>query len=219
MVFKSRLAKGLGQSIHVNGWAKRFLFTQDTLRLPVEKLSGGEKSRLLIAKLMLKKADILLLDEPTNDLDIQTLELLEESLKDFPGSCVIISHDRYFLNQVCDYYLALADKPEGQVYHTLSDWEQNQKKSPPKIVKEEKEKPPVIKPRLSSKELKELRTVEEEICKNEAKIKVIEQKIADLESTAPLALRQELYQELGLLHQSIETLFSRWEELDNKKRV
>jgi ATP-binding cassette subfamily F protein uup len=209
----------LGQSIHVNGWAKRFLFTQDTLRLPVEKLSGGEKSRLLIAKLMLKKADILLLDEPTNDLDIQTLELLEESLKDFPGSCVIISHDRYFLNQVCDYYLALADKPEGQVYHTLSDWEQNQKKSPPKIVKEEKEKPPVIKPRLSSKELKELRTVEEEICKNEAKIKVIEQKIADLESTASLALRQELYQELGLLHQSIETLFSRWEELDNKKRV
>ncbi|MDB6080805.1 MAG: tylosin resistance protein, partial [Chlamydiia bacterium] len=87
-----------GQSIHVNGWARKFLFAPDRLTLPVSYLSGGERARILIARLMLEPADILFLDEPTNDLDIATLEVIEESLKEFPGAVVLISHDRCLMD-------------------------------------------------------------------------------------------------------------------------
>lgn len=207
-----------GQSIHVNGWAKRFLFTQDTLRLPVEKLSGGEKSRLLIAKLMLKKADILLLDEPTNDLDIQTLEMLEDSLLEFKGSCLIISHDRYFLNQVCDYYLALSVKPEGEIFFDFESWENQEKDKIKKDVKPNKEKPQKLAPKLSSKELKELKTIQDQITDLEKKSADLEKKIENLSSSTPLEERQKHYQDLGNIHQQIEYLFTRWEELDQKQR-
>ncbi len=75
----------LGRPIHVNGWAKRFLFREEQLVQPVASLSGGERARLHLARLMLEPADVLLLDEPTNDLDIPTLDVLEESLLEFPG--------------------------------------------------------------------------------------------------------------------------------------
>lgn len=104
-----------GQSIHVNGWAKRFLFRPDQLETPIGKLSGGEQARILIARLMLQPADILLLDEPTNDLDIPSLEILEESLIDFPGSIVLVTHDRYLLDQVTNRILGLDG--EGGVYN------------------------------------------------------------------------------------------------------
>ncbi len=81
-------------------WAARFLFTSDQLNQPVGRLSGGERARVLIANLMLEPADVLLLDEPTNDLDIPTLEILEESLLEFPGALVLVTHDRYLLDRV-----------------------------------------------------------------------------------------------------------------------
>jgi ATP-binding cassette subfamily F protein uup len=84
----------------VASWAARFLFTGEQLNQPVRNLSGGERARVLIAKLMLEPADVLLLDEPTNDLDIPTLEILEENLLDFPGALVLVTHDRYLLNRV-----------------------------------------------------------------------------------------------------------------------
>jgi ATP-binding cassette subfamily F protein uup len=86
--------------VHVASWAARFLFTGEQLNQPVRNLSGGERARVLIAKLMLEPADVLLLDEPTNDLDIPTLEILEENLLDFPGALVLVTHDRYLLNRV-----------------------------------------------------------------------------------------------------------------------
>ena len=86
--------------IHVASWAAKFLFTGEQLNQPVERLSGGERARVLIAQLMLQPADILLLDEPTNDLDIPTLEILEESLLEFRGSLVLVTHDRYMLDRV-----------------------------------------------------------------------------------------------------------------------
>ena len=85
--------------IHVASWAARFLFTGDQLNQPVGRLSGGERARVLIAKLMLEPADLLLLDEPTNDLDIPTLEILEESLLEFRGALVLVTHDRYMLDR------------------------------------------------------------------------------------------------------------------------
>src|SRR5262249_443024 len=87
-----------GRPIHVAAWAKRFLVTAEQLEMPVAGLSGGERARVLIARLMLRSADLLLLDEPTNDLDIPTLELLEENLLDFPGALVLVTHDRYMLD-------------------------------------------------------------------------------------------------------------------------
>ena len=86
--------------IHVASWAAKFLFTGEQLNQPVERLSGGERARVLIAQLMLQPADVLLLDEPTNDLDIPTLEILEESLLEFRGSLVLVTHDRYMLDRV-----------------------------------------------------------------------------------------------------------------------
>ena len=89
-----------GQMIHVNGWCKRFLFSPEVLDMPLAQLSGGEKARISIAHLMLQPADLLLLDEPTNDLDIPTLETLEESLIDFPGAVVLITHDRCMMDRI-----------------------------------------------------------------------------------------------------------------------
>src|SRR5438270_3260377 len=93
--------------IHVASWAAKFLFTSEQLSQPVERLSGGERARVLIAQLMLQPADVLLLDEPTNDLDIPTLEILEESLLEFRGSLVLVTHDRYLLDRVSTVVLGL----------------------------------------------------------------------------------------------------------------
>ena len=113
-----------GQLIHVNGWAKKFLFSPDRLSLQVSCLSGGERARILIAKLMLEPADILFLDEPTNDLDIPTLEVIEESLTEFAGAVVLISHDRCLMDRVCTQILGLGKENEQQFFADYSQWEQ-----------------------------------------------------------------------------------------------
>jgi ATP-binding cassette subfamily F protein uup len=108
--------------IHVAGWAARFLFTGEQLSQPVGRLSGGERARVLIAQLMLQPADILLLDEPTNDLDIPTLEILEESLIDF-GSLVLVTHDRYMLDRVSSIVLGLNGKGGADTFADYAQWE------------------------------------------------------------------------------------------------
>jgi len=101
-----------GARVHVRGYLERFLFTAEQADLQVGKLSGGEQSRLLLAALMLRPAQVLVLDEPTNDLDLATLVVLEESLTDFPGAVLLVSHDRYFLDQVATTILAFVDEDE-----------------------------------------------------------------------------------------------------------
>ncbi len=103
-----------GGTVHVASWAARFLFTGEQLNQPVRNLSGGERARVLIAKLMLEPADVLLLDEPTNDLDIPTLEILEENLLEFPGALVLVTHDRYLLNRVASTVLGLDGKGQDR---------------------------------------------------------------------------------------------------------
>src|SRR5207253_1538133 len=109
--------------IHVAAWAARFLFTGEQLNQPVERLSGGERARVLIAQLMLQPADVLLLDEPTNDLDIPTLEILEESLLEFRGSLVLVTHDRYMLDRVSTIVLGLDGQGGAERFADYSQWE------------------------------------------------------------------------------------------------
>lgn len=109
--------------IHVAGWASRFLFTSEQLNQPVSRLSGGERARVLIAQLMLQPADVLLLDEPTNDLDIPTLEILEESLLEFAGALVLVTHDRYMLDRVSSVVLGLDGEGSSGVFADYSQWE------------------------------------------------------------------------------------------------
>ncbi len=112
-----------GRSVHVAGWAKRFLFRSEQLETPVGQLSGGEQARALIASLMLEPADVLFLDEPTNDLDIPTLEVLEESLLEFPGALVLVTHDRYLLDRVSTRILALDGRGGVVPYADYTQWE------------------------------------------------------------------------------------------------
>ena len=109
--------------IHVASWASRFLFSNEQLNQPVGRLSGGERARVLIAKLMLDPADLLLLDEPTNDLDIPTLEILEESLLEFRGALVLVTHDRYLLDRVSTTVLGLDGQGRAEAFADYSQWE------------------------------------------------------------------------------------------------
>ena len=109
--------------IHVAAWAARFLFSSEQLNQPVGRLSGGERARVLIARLMLEPADLLLLDEPTNDLDIPTLEILEENLLDFAGALVLVTHDRYLLDRVATVVLGLDGKGGVERFADYSQWE------------------------------------------------------------------------------------------------
>src|SRR5437867_4317156 len=109
--------------IHVASWAERFLFSSENLNQRVGRLSGGERARVLIAQLMLQPADVLLLDEPTNDLDIPTLEILEESLLEYPGAMVLVTHDRFMLDRVSTVVLGLDGLGSAQRFADYSQWE------------------------------------------------------------------------------------------------
>ena len=109
--------------IHVVGWAERFLFSKEQLDVPLSRLSGGEQARVLIARLMLRPADLLLLDEPTNDLDIGSLEVLETSMMEFSGALVLVTHDRYLLDRVSRQILSLDGKGHAHYFADLAQWE------------------------------------------------------------------------------------------------
>jgi len=197
-----------GQQIHVNGWAKRFLFPPDRLNIPIRCLSGGERARILVAKLMLEPADVLFLDEPTNDLDIPTLELIEESLSTFAGAVVLISHDRCLMDRICNKVVVLGEG-EHHFYASYSQWESNKKpaeKEKPIVKKEEA--PKVTSPKMSYKEKRELEMMEQTIQEAEAEIQRLEQLEGNL----------EIYQQLGKAHEYLEGLYARWQFLLDKSK-
>ena len=112
-----------GRPIHIASWAKRFLFRFEQLGMPIGQLSGGERARVHIARLMLEPADLMLLDEPTNDLDIPTLEVLEESLLEFTGAIVLVTHDRFLLDRVTTSLLALDGRGGVEAFADLAQWQ------------------------------------------------------------------------------------------------
>lgn len=198
-----------GEHIHVNGWAKKFLFRPERLTLPVRFLSGGERARVLLAKLMLEPADILFLDEPTNDLDIPTLEIIEESLQQFAGAVVLISHDRCLVDRVSTQILGLESPQETALYADYAQWEKarqpKQKELPKTVVKQ----PKLPQKKLSYMEQKELASMEEHIM-------ALEQRVHHLELEVTNTTSIELYESLASAQKTLEHAFTRWQELLDK---
>lgn len=209
-----------GTQIHVNGWCKRFLFSPDILEMPIGKLSGGERARIAIAHLMLEPADILLLDEPTNDLDIQTLETLEESLLEFPGALVLITHDRCMIDRICNSVLYLGGPGKSETFADYAQWEASFQKTVP--VKEEKKIPTPTtstqtKSKLSYQEKKELDGIERKITKLEEEVQSLNQLLSEKEVAENPKRLSEVCKAIGIVEVQIEQQYLRWEELEKKK--
>jgi ATP-binding cassette subfamily F protein uup len=208
-----------GRSIHVVSWAKRFLFMPDQLDMPVKKLSGGEKARILIANLMRTPCDVLLLDEPTNDLDILSLEVLEDSIRQFPGAVVIVSHDRYLMDKVCHRIVYLEPGLETKIYQDFSQiLSAKQKKTvklPPKPDKPKKSKSA---PKLFSyKDKYELDQMEENILAAEEKVQELSGLITEPEIIKNAVKMGEYCRELKKAQEEVQALYDRWEYLEEKK--
>ncbi len=202
--------------IHVAGWAKRFLFREDQLDMPVSKLSGGERARVAIAKLMLTAADVILLDEPTNDLDIPTLEALEESLIEFPGAVVLVSHDRYLLDQVSTVVVGL-DGGSGGVFADYSQWEGSRREAPERVasVKEPRIASAVSAPRkLSYLEQREWDAMEARILEGEAESAHWHRQLESPSGNGQHLA--EAYEKLQIAQHKVAKLYERWAELEGK---
>lgn len=215
-----------GRSIHVVSWAKRFLFRPDQLETPVSELSGGEQARILIAGLMRQTADILLLDEPTNDLDIGSLDVLEESLMEFSGAVVLVSHDRFLLDRVCDRILGF-DGNGGALY--FADYEQWLKHVQPEKEKdgnsgsekkqegEGKKGGRQKKGKLSYLDQREFDQMEEKILEAEEEHDRLQQQINDPATAGDPERLSNCWEKLEKARAEIERLYNRWSELENKK--
>ena len=204
-----------GRPIHVAGWAKRFLFRDDQLETPVSRLSGGERARVMIARLMLAPADVLLLDEPTNDLDIPTLEVFEESLLDFAGAMVIVSHDRYLLDRVCTAVIGL-DRGEAGVFADYSQWEAWRNEPAEKAPSAEAPPPAREGPKrkLSYLEQREWDGMEVRILEAEAELAARQVELQ--EAAADPKRLSEAYERLQDAQSRVEALYGRWAELESK---
>lgn len=208
-----------GQSIHVNGWCRRFLFSPEQLDLPIGKLSGGERARIQIAHLMLQPADLLLLDEPTNDLDIPTLEILETSLLEFPGAIVLITHDRCMLDRICNLFLALSSPLENALFADYAQWQASVKKTSPTPTERKQGSVASLseKPKLSYAEKKEYDQIEGKIQKREAELRELTHLLESEEVGQNPTRLSEVGTAISLVETQIEQLYIRWEELDKKK--
>lgn len=214
-----------GRSVHVVSWAKRFLFRPEQLETPVSHLSGGEQARILLATLMLRTADILLLDEPTNDLDIASLDVLEESLCEFPGALVLVTHDRYLLEKVCDLLLGFDGQGKAHYYADYSQWlaHMNELDLPegeapcrddrPGKREEQRSKAPG-KGKLTYRDQREYDQLEGQILEAEALQAELEEKIAEPEIAADPVKLDAVWQQLDVVRTEIERLYQRWEELE-----
>ncbi len=216
-------------TLSVRSYLKRFLFADDRITTLVKKLSGGERSRLLLARILKSGGNFLILDEPTNDLDLPTLRVLEEALVAFPGVVLVVSHDRYFLNRVCTDILAF--EGDGRIAHSVGDYEyylekrkrvveqskawENEAKG---VAKQSAALPAkgTAKPRkLSFKETRELEGMEAQIHGVEAEIARIEGLFASPDFHRTHATQtNELNGQLAEAKENLTKLFARWEELE-----
>jgi len=216
--------------IHVAGWAARFLFTGEQLSQPVGRLSGGERARVLIAQLMLLPADILLLDEPTNDLDIPTLEILEESLLDFPGSLVLVTHDRYMLDRVSSIVLGLNGKGDANTFADYAQWEQWQAQSTKSDTMTMEAGRPIhsgssrmsgpaaapAKKKLSYLEAREHAGIEQRVEEAEQLVKAKHAELEDPANAMDAPRLVSAQAALDAAQRALDVLYDRWAELERK---
>jgi ATP-binding cassette subfamily F protein uup len=212
------------RSVHVASWARRFQFKAEQLDTPVSFLSGGEKARAMISRLMQRKADVLLLDEPNNDLDIDTLEILEDSLEDFPGAIVLVSHDRYLLDRLCTHFLGLG--PGGKIT-AFADYEQWERSLLDEGKAQKKDKPgaasaPAAKPKsskggkLSYNEQREYEKMEESILHAEEELSAAQAAVEDPSIASQTQKLMAASERLQKAQETVDRLYARWTELETK---
>ena len=211
-----------GRTLHVASWADRFLFANEQLNQPVSRLSGGERARVSIARLMLEPADVLLLDEPTNDLDIPTLEILEESLVEFAGALVLVTHDRYMLDRVSTLVLGLDGEGNVQRFADYSQWESwqtEQKQQRDASMREQRGVPEARLParkKLSYLDSRDMETIEARINDAEEALGFKRAALNDLSVVTDPKLLQQAYREIEESQAEVDKLYERWAELEAK---
>src|SRR5438067_10021537 len=210
-----------GRSVHVASWAKRFLFRPEQLEVPVGRLSGGEQARILIARLMREPADLLILDEPTNDLDIPTLEVLEDSLAEFDGGLVLVTHDRFMLERVSTVILALDGAGGTATFADYTQWEAA-RIAPPLPARMLPSRAPerergVRPPRLGYLEQREWDGMERAILDAERTVEDCQRALDDpAVASDPVALQARVVA-LEAAEAEVDRLYARWAELDAKR--
>ncbi len=217
------------REVHLVSWAKRFLFRAEQLDLPVSRLSGGEQARLLIARLMLQPADLLILDEPTNDLDIPTLDVLEDSLVEFPGALMLVTHDRWLLDRVSTMLLALDGTGQTEWFADYAQWESAQER---KMAEESRASssrsskasraqsdsaPKAKKTGFSYREQKEWAKMEQRILQAEETIATCQAAVEDPAIASNSTALQERSSALEAAKTAAERLYVRWTELEGKQ--
>jgi ABC transport system ATP-binding/permease protein len=212
--------------IHVASWAARFLFANEDLNRPIGGLSGGERARVLIAQLMLQSADVLLLDEPTNDLDIPTLEILEESLLEFRGALVLVTHDRYMLDRISNVVLGLDGQGAAERFADYSQWEAwrgqstkipAEKKVGSPAPAEDKKQTQLPKKKLTFAEAREFQTMEARIAEAEKALRDQNLLLEDPAIAADPARLRDACLKIEETQNAVDRLYARWSELEEKK--
>src|SRR5436309_2320399 len=209
-----------GRSVHVHSWAKRFLFRLEQLEVPVGRLSGGEQARVHIARLMREPADLLILDEPTNDLDIPTLEVLEESLAEFDGGLVLVTHDRFMLERVSTVIVALDGRGGVETFADYTQWESSHAAvAPPRrpaqeVVAERASSRP---PRRGYLEQREWDGMERAILDAERAVDACQSEVDDPAIASDPAALQQRYAALEAARADVDRLYARWAELEAKQ--
>ena len=227
-----------GEKLHVRSYLKRFLFTDDRVTQQISVMSGGERSRLLLAKILCRGGNVLVLDEPTNDLDLQTLRVLEEALLDFPGVVLLVSHDRYFLDRVCDRIISF--EGEGQVHVNEGNYSYYLEKNKDRLnaqrnaARQAGQNPGSAAPaspssiaassskvkarKLSWKEERELESIEPTILTAEENLASLEAQLNDADFHLHSAHKvSETATAMETQRLTIEKLYARWEELNELK--
>ena len=220
-----------GRGVHVAGWARRFLFRSEQLETPVGRLSGGEQARAVLARLMLEPADLLLLDEPTNDLDIPTLEVLEESLLEFPGALVLVTHDRYLLDRVSTRILALDGRGGAVSYADYDQWDEGRRLAeagretarprptakPDPLAGRPSPDAPAARPRkLGYLEQREWDEMEGRILEAEGHLEACREAAAEPGISADHQALGARIEALSAAQAEVDRLYARWAELEAK---
>jgi ATPase components of ABC transporters with duplicated ATPase domains len=211
-----------GKTLHVAGFAERLAFSKEMLRLPLKFLSGGEKARLAIGRFMLESADLFLLDEPTNDLDIATIELLEENLMQFSGASLFISHDRRFIEKLATHILSWEPGGDAVWFSSIDQYQKWKDREKPAVqVKPLVNTPPIKntqkkqETKLSFSEKQEYSQLPERIEKLEAEIFQLSEELSRLTSFQEIEV---LSRRLGLCQEQRDFAWARWEVLEEKVR-